>query len=55
MKSIDADALNKELDIISKRSEFGEMSLIPIRDFRIIMNRVNADTLNKSVEERRDT
>lgn len=26
MKSIDADVLNKEMDMISKRSEFDEMS-----------------------------
>ena len=39
MKSIDADALNKEMDMISKRSEFDEMSRIPITEHSRIQMR----------------
>ena len=39
MKVLNADKLHDELDQISKRADFGEMALIPIRDFRILMGR----------------
>lgn len=53
MKTIDADALNEELDTIAKRADFGEMALIPIRDFRILMNRaeMSCSTLDSHSQE----
>lgn len=51
MKILNADKLHDELSQISKRADFGEMALIPIRDFRILMGRAeipNEDMVSRS-------